>query len=153
MSKQQIYAWLNVGFTLSVLVFYIVTFFGWPSVLAPSAESITSILWKVIVITFVGELILDIMQSTKAVGVYRDERDDQIEGKAFRNAYYFLVAALFGLMGHIVLKGLILQLKTDQITINLTVETLHYIVISIFAASILKSVTQLYYYHKEDVYG
>jgi len=153
MSKQQIYAWLNVGFTLSVLAFYLVTFFGWPSVLAPSAESITSILWKVIVVTFVGELILDIMQSSKVGGIFKDERDDQIEGIAFRNAYYFLVAALFILIGHIILKDMILQLKTDQITINLTVETLHFIVITIFAASILKSATQLYYYHKEDVYG
>ncbi len=153
MSKQQIYAWLNLGFTLAVAIFYIVTFFGWPSALAPSAESITSILWKVIVVTFVGELILDIMQSTKAGGVYKDERDEQIEGKAFRNAYYFLVAALFTLIGHIVLKGLIFQLKTDQITISLTVETLHWIVMAIFAASILKSSTQLFFYHKEELYG
>jgi hypothetical protein len=152
MQKQQIYAWLNLGFTLAVAVFYIITFIGWPSVLVPSAESVTSVLWKVIAVTFIGEIILDVMQSSKVGGVFKDERDEQIEGKAFRNAYFFLVAALFTLIGHIVFKGLIMQLKTDQITINLTVETLHWIVLAIFAASILKSSTQLYFYHKEELY-
>lgn len=152
MSKQQIYAWLNVGFTLSVAIFYVVTFFGWPSILAPSAESITSILWKVIAVTFVGEIVLDILQTSKIGGIYKDERDEQIEGKAFRNAYYFAMAALVVLVGQIVSKGLIMQFMTDQLSLTLDIDTLHYIIITIFAASVIKSSTQLFYYHMEHLH-
>jgi hypothetical protein len=66
----------------------------------------------------------------------KDERDIQIEGKAYRNAYFLLVAGLFMLLGVIVLVGM-----TEFLTVNL-------MLFSVVAAELLKSLTQLFLYRR-----
>lgn len=66
----------------------------------------------------------------------KDERDILIEGKAFRNAYFLLVADLFMLMGTVVLIGL-----TPFLIVNL-------MLLSVVVSEIVKSVTQLFHYRR-----
>ena len=66
----------------------------------------------------------------------KDERDILIEGKAYRNAYFLLVASLFMLMGVMVLIGM-----TKFLTVNL-------MLFSVVMAEIVKSLTQLFLYRR-----
>jgi hypothetical protein len=66
----------------------------------------------------------------------KDERDILIEGKAYRNAYFLLVADLFMLMGTAVLFGL-----TSFLTVNL-------ILFSVVVSEIVHSLTQLFLYRR-----
>jgi hypothetical protein len=66
----------------------------------------------------------------------KDERDILIEGRAYRNAYFLLVAYLFMLMGTMVLFGM-----TPFLTVNL-------MLFSVVMAEIVKSLTQLFFYRR-----
>lgn len=95
MSKQEIYAWSSLGFSLAIFAYYLLSAFGWPPGLENYAEHITSLIWKVIAVTFTIELILDLLKSTSFGGVHKDERDMLIEFQSIqkclllRNGWYY----------------------------------------------------------------
>lgn len=148
MSKQEIYAWSSLGFTLSIFVFYLLSAFGWPPGLENYAEYITSLIWKVIVVAFTVELILDLLKSTSFGGVHKDERDILIESKAFRNAYYFVMASLISLIANLFISDFLSEATGENIFMSIPFMTLHALVFILFTASIIKSSTQLYFYQR-----
>lgn len=148
MSKQEMYAWSSLGLTLAVFSFYLLSVFGWPAGLENYAEYITGIIWKVIVAAFAIEFILDFLKSTKFGGVDKDERDLLIESKGFRNAYYFVMAAIVTLIGHLFINDFLSEASGEQFFLTAPFMTLHVLVFIIFIAGIIKSATQLFYYQK-----
>ncbi|MDR8393875.1 hypothetical protein NC796_22165 [Aliifodinibius sp. S!AR15-10] len=150
MSKQEIYAWSSVGFTLAIVGFYLVSVFGWPTGLENYAEYFTDLFWKVIGITFLVEFTLGIMKSTKWGGVFKDERDKQIEAKGFRNAYYFLMVAIATLIANVLISDMLTEHRGEPLLLSMPFMTFHVLVVILLSANLLKSGTQLFYYRKGE---
>ena len=148
MSKQEIYAWCSLGFSSAVLAYYIIWVFGLPLGLENYAEQITSLLWKIIAVTFVVEFILDLLNSTTFGGIQKDERDFRIEFKGFRNAYYFLMAAIVFLIGHILLNDFMSNASGGPVLLTEIFGVFHILVLILFGANILKSATQIVHYQR-----
>lgn len=148
MSKQEIYAWSSLGFTLAIFAYYLLSAFGWPPGLENYAEHITGLIWKVIAVTFTVELVLDLLKSTNFGGVHKDERDMLIESKAFRNAYYFVMAAIISLIANLFISDFLSEATGENIFMSVPFMTFHALVFILFTASIIKSSTQLYYYQR-----
>ena len=94
MSKQEIYAWVSLASTLAILGLYVLNVWGLPEGMEGAAAGMIDLFFKVIVIAFVVELGLGISKQTAAGRIDKDERDIQIEGKGFRNAYYVVMAGI-----------------------------------------------------------
>lgn len=148
MSKREIYAWCSLGFALAIFGYYLISMFGLPSGLETQREYITGLIWKVIGITFLVEFVLDLMSSTKFGGIDKDERDILIESKGFRNAYYFLMVALVGLVANVLISDFLTGTFGKQTFLAMPFVTFHLLVLILFLGSIIKSVTQLVYYNK-----
>lgn len=148
MSKQEIYAWSSLGFTLAIFVYYLLSAFGWSPGLENYADYITGLIWKVIAAAFAIEFILDLLKSTRFGGVHKDERDMLIESKGFRNAYYFVMAALISLIVNLFISDFLSEASDEKVFIAVPFVTFHSLVFILFIASIIKSSTQLFYYQR-----
>jgi len=147
MSKQEIYSWCSLGFSLAILSYYLLSVFGWPPGLEQYANYVTGLIWKVIGAAVAIELTLDLLKSTKFGGVHKDERDKLIESKGFRNAYYFLMIALISLIGNVLISDFLSEVSGEKVLMAVPYMTFHALVVILFVSNIVKSVTQLYYYN------
>jgi hypothetical protein len=93
-------------------------------------------LMSAVVVIVVIEVVYHLVIALTSRVEPKDERDILIEGKAYRNAYFLLVADLFMLMGAVVLIGL-----TPFLTVNL-------MLLSAVVSEIVKSLTQLFFYRR-----
>lgn len=148
MSRKEIYAWCSLGLTSALLGYYFITVFGLPSGLEDYSENISSLIWKVIGITFLIQFVIDLLNSTKIGGVAKDERDKLIESKAFRNAYYFLMAAVISLIVHVLINDAIGQATGENLFLDLPFMMFHVLILVLFSAILIKSGTQVFYYQR-----
>lgn len=146
MSKQEIYAWCSLGFTLAIFLYYLISAFGLPSGLENHSDYLTGLIWKVIGITVLIECCLDLLSSTKFGGVHKDERDILIESKGFRNAYYFLIISVIVLIVHVLMYDFLSVAVGEQLVLAIPYMTFHVLVFMVITATIIKSSTQLFYY-------
>lgn len=144
------YAWCSFGLTTAVFGYYLITLFGLPSELENYRENIIVVIWKVVGIAFLIEFVLDLLNSTKIGGVVADERDKLIESKAFRNAYYFLMAAIISLIINVLITDAVSQASGEELFLDLPFMMFHVLVFVLFIAILLKSGTQIFYYHWKD---
>lgn len=148
MSKQEIYAWSSLASSLAIVGFYAITVFGWPETLPDYSDRLTSLFIKVFLIAFVAEFVLDLM-SSKA-GVHEDERDINYASKGFRNAYYFLMVAIAGILGSLFLPLFISeQFFEQEVFFNDTVLIFHFLFLTLLVGSMIKRSTQVFYYRKD----
>lgn len=148
MSKQEIYAWSSFGLTLAIFSYYLLAVFGWPAGLENYAHYVTGIIWKVVVAAFAVEFFLDLLKSTKYGGIDKDERDQAIESKGFRNAYYFVMVAIVTLIGHLLISDFLSEASGEQTFLSVPFMTFHVLVFIVFITSLIKSATQLFYYKR-----
>lgn len=146
MSKQEVYAWSSLGFTAAIFGYYLLSAFGLPAGIENYAEHITNLIWKVIGITVLIELILDLSNSAIFGGVRQDEQDALIESKGLRNAYYFLMISLITLVIHILLNDYFSQTTGENLFLAKPYMIFHVLVFILFIANIMKSATQIFYY-------
>jgi len=149
MSRNEIYAWSSIGLTLAVFGYYLVSIFGLPAGLENYSGQIIGLIWKVIGITFLIQLVLDLLNSTKVGGVAKDERDMKIESKAFRNVYYFLMVAIVSLVANLLISDYISEASGQAHLLSLPFMTFHILVTILFIAILVKSGTQVFYYNRE----
>jgi len=152
MSRKEIYAWSSLVLTLAILGYYLISVFGLPAEVENYSEQITALIWKVIGIAFLVQLVLDLLNSTKIGGVAKDERDIEIESKGFRNAYYFLMAAIISVVINLLISDFLSEASDQDHFLALPFMTFHVLVFIVFTAMIIKSATQLIYYNME-LYG
>lgn len=146
MSKQEIYAWSSLGFTVAIFGYYLISVFGLPPIIESYSEHITDLIWKVIGITVLIELILNLLNSAKIGGVQQDERDILIASKGLRNAYYFLMVSIITLVIHILMNDYFNQAIEERLFLAKPYVIFHVLVFIIFLANITKSATQIFYY-------
>lgn len=142
MSKQEIYAWTSLLSSVAVLGFYGITVYGLPDTLSGIESDLSSLFIKVFLFAFVVEFTIGIFRENDKVE--KDERDELIAGKSYRNAYYLMGALITLVLSQIVLGQIF---EEAALVLNL-VNVIHVLVGTLFAASITNRATQIYFYQK-----
>lgn len=142
MSKQEIYAWTSFLSSIAILGFYGLTMFGLPGDWAAMEEQLSSVLFKIFLFAFVVEVAIGILKNKNEVE--KDERDEKIAGKGFRNAYYFLSYTFAFALFQIVIDH---NMSFPTIEYG-TITMIHFLVIILVLSSIVNRVTQIYFYRK-----
>ena len=148
MSRKEIYAWSSLALTLGIFAYYLITVLGLPAAVENYYEQISGLIWKVIGMAFVVQLAIDLLNSTTIGGVAKDERDSLIESKAFRNAYYFLIAAVVSVVVNILISNYLGEVSGRDKYLEVQFMTFHILVVVLFVASFIKSGTQIFYYQR-----
>ncbi len=144
MSKQEILSWTSIATTSSILVFYLLIVFGWPSFLPDISGSLTKIFFNLFWIAVVVEIIVEINTSKKSVD--KDERDFMIEAHGLRYAFNFLVAILLIYLGHLFISSFFTGFSEQFTTLNSANITMHVLFISLLLSSAIKRCVMVYHY-------
>jgi hypothetical protein len=148
MARQELYAWTSLASTLALLGLFLVLAWGLPEPAEGYAAGMIGVFVKVIAAAFVVELVLGLSKHTKAGMVDKDERDILIEGRGFRNAYYFVMAALCLLAGHLFVGNLFGEAIARAVYLATPALILQALLIIFLVTSLIKALTQLYYYRR-----
>lgn len=148
MTRQELYAWSSIGITLSVFIFYVLIAFGWPEGIPDYSSQTTRIFFNVFWIAFVIEFILGITE--KKGQVTKDERDQMIESKGFRNAYHFLSLCIAVLIIQVLLSYVFADITLWHAKIAEPSFTLHALFVLLLLSSMVRRGTQLYYYRRGE---
>lgn len=146
MARQELYAWTSLASTLAILGLFLVLVWGLPEAAADYADGMVDVFIKVIAAAFVVELVLGLSKHTKAGMVDKDERDILIESRGFRNAYYFVMAALCLLAGHLFIGNLFGEAFAHAVYLATPALMLQALLAIFLLTSLIKALTQLYYY-------
>lgn len=148
MSKQELYAWASLASTLAILGLYLMMAWGLPEGMESYAAGMIDVFIKVIVIAFVVELFLGFSKHTKAGRIDKDERDILIEGQGYRNAYYFVMAAISMVAAHLFTRNIFGAEIAENVYMATPSMTLHALLVIFLSTSLIKTLTQLYYYRQ-----
>ncbi len=148
MSKQEMYAWASLASTLAILGIYVLMVGGLPEGFENYASAMMDMFIKIIVMAFLVELVLGLSKHTKAGRIDKDERDVMIEGKGFRNAYYFVMAAMSLLAAHLFIGNLLGEEITEHLFILKPAVIFPALLLVFLLTGLIKSATQLYYYRQ-----
>lgn len=142
MSKQEIYAWTSFLSSIAILGFYSITVFGWPESLPDVEAQLSSLFIKVFLFALGVEVILGILKNKNEVE--KDERDERIAGKGFRNGYLFLSVAIVFILSQLILDSIFGQAGFIYGMVSL----IHALIFTLFISSMVNRITQIYFYHK-----
>ena len=147
MSKQELYAWSSFGMTISILVFYVLIFFGWPEGIPDYSSKAVKIFFNVFWIAFILEIILD--ASEKKNQVNKDERDTMIDARGFRNAYNFLSGLIAVLLVQVLVSNVFDGVNNWFTIVAKPSFVLHAMFVLLLLSSLVRRGTQLYYYRRD----
>ncbi|WP_290967676.1 hypothetical protein [Gracilimonas sp.] len=97
MSKQEILSWTSLGFSLSVVFFYVMFVFGWPDTIPDYSDRFVKIFFNVFWVAVIVEFIIDLTESKNQVN--KDERDEKIEAIGHKRAYPYLSYRCYSVPG------------------------------------------------------
>jgi Ca2+/Na+ antiporter len=142
MSKQEMYAWTSLLSSISIVIIYTVYAIGLPENWAEVESQLASIFFKVFLFVLVIEIILGILKNKNEVE--KDERDDMIAGKGYRNAYHFLMVAVVIVLFQMIMDDIL----GFHSFVYGTVSLVHVLVYVVLLASIMNRATQIFYYRR-----
>lgn len=142
MSRQEIYAWTSLLSSIAILIVYSLYTFGLPDNWSEIEGQLTSLFVKIFLFVLLVEITLGILKGNNEVE--KDERDELIAGKGFRNAYLFLAVAVTILLFQIILDGFF-GYRSLVFGTTLLVHVLVYILVF---SSVTNRLTQIYFYRK-----
>lgn len=146
MSKQEILSWTSIGFSFSVVFFYVIMVFGWPEIIPDYSDRFVKIFLNVFWIALAIELIIGLSEHKNKV--IKDERDEKIEAKGLKNAYGFLSFAIIVILFHIFLSNLFGEHESSYALIGQPNMIFHVLFLVLFGSSIIKRITMVYHYRK-----
>jgi VanZ family protein len=146
MSKQEILSWTSIGFSFSVVFFYVMFVFGWPDTLPDYSARFTKIFINVFWVAIIIELIIDFTESKNRVN--KDERDEKIEAVGHRYAYRFLTLMIVTILFQILLSNFLGKSASDYLLLGQPRMIFHALFLLLFSASIIKRSTMIYHYRK-----
>ncbi|PWN07393.1 hypothetical protein [Rhodohalobacter mucosus] len=142
MSKQEIYAWTSILSSVSILIIYGLYAFGLPENWSEVESQLSSLFFKIFLFVLIVEVVIGILKNKHEVD--KDERDERIAGKGFRNAYLFLSVAIISVLFQLMIEELI----GFESFIYGTVSLVHILVYIVLISSIVNRGTQIYFYRK-----
>ncbi|SMO61238.1 hypothetical protein [Gracilimonas mengyeensis] len=146
MSKQEILSWTSIGFSFSVVFFYVLFVFGWPDFLPDYSDHFTKIFFNVFWIAMAVELIIGLTESKNRPN--KDERDDKIEAYGHKYAYSFLMVAIVFMLAQIFLSRIFGHEGSQYVLFGQPNMIFHALFLILFTSSIIKRGTMLYHYRK-----
>lgn len=153
MSKKEILAWTSLGTAAAILGYYVIALFGLPDAAAAHEDALRSLFFRVIVISVLVEVALEIIPHTKLGMIEKDERDAIIEGKGYRNAYLFLIVAVVVVLVNIFVSDAVGLHSAEMLLLGPPFAAVHALLIVLFVSSIVHSTTRIYYYRAGVRYG
>ena len=147
MSKQEILSWTSIGFTLSIVFFYVIIVFGWPDIIPDYSDRFTKIFVNVFWIALAVELIIGLSERKDKVN--KDERDEIIEAKGHKYAYNFLTFMIVAILFQILLSNLLGNSNSSYALIGQPNMVFHTLFIILFTSSLIKRTTMIYHYRKD----
>ena len=148
MTRQELYSWSSLVSSAILLMFYLIAVFGWPSAIEQYSEYVLGLFWKVLVIAVIIEVGLEIIRELDTGRPEEGEEHALIEGKGYKNAYYFLTGTMVAVAVTLFFSDFTSLMSGEEVFLTVPFTMLHIIVAVIFVASMTKSVTSLYYYRK-----
>lgn len=147
MSKQEILSWTSLATSTSVLIYYLIIFFGWPESIPDYSSKFISFAFKAFWIAVIIEIIVQIGESKSKV--QKDERDFLIEAKGLKVGYNILVISIMIALTQIFITNL-KENFVPTLPIALDISSIfHFLFIALFLASAAKRVTMIYNYRKD----
>ena len=146
MSKQEVYAWISLVTTLALLILYTVMAFGVPENLETYADALQGLLLKVVGLALLIRLVLSIFRHTTFGRVDKDERDRLIQLKGYRNAYFVAIVAIVTVAWNELVGDFFSEMANLETIFSTPYIAVHSLVITLFIASAVEYVTQLFYY-------
>lgn len=128
--------------SISIVIIYTVYAIGLPENWADVENQLTSIFFKVFLFVLVVEIILGILKNKNEVE--KDERDEMIAGKGYRNAYHFLMIAVVTVLFQMMMEN-VLGLHS---LIYGTLSLIHVLIYVVLFSSIINRGTQIFYYRR-----
>lgn len=147
MSRQEIYAWTSIASSIAILGFYILYFLGVSENIPSLSDHLSSIFIKIFGIAFVIEVVLEILDSREKIS--RDERDDYIASKGYKNAYWFLSIGVVFILVQIFISGIFELSSFKDRVIQSPFFLFHVLFIVLMLSSLINRGTQLFFYRKE----
>ncbi|NNE71628.1 MAG: hypothetical protein HKN29_14865 [Rhodothermales bacterium] len=141
-SRSELYAWVALASSGAIALYYLIAVIGFPGPDSPMVDGLRGPLLTVFGWALLFEILLGIAQSLESTKVEKDERDRLIEGKGFRNAYFFVIAIVVSLLGHVVFWKV---LAGGSVTGSGLV-MFHTLVMTLLLASVVNAATKLFYY-------
>jgi len=145
MSKQEIYAWTSLLSSISIVIFYTVYAIGLPENWAEVESQLVSMFFKIFLFVLFIEVILGILKNKNEVE--KDERDDMIAGKGYRNGYHFLMVAVVAVLFQMIMEDVL----GFHSFVYGSVSLVHVLVYAVLSASILNRATQIFYYRRATI--
>lgn len=142
MSKQEIYAWTSLLSSIAILGIYGITVYGWPDSLPDIEAQLSSLFVKIFFFALGVEILLGILKKKNEVD--KDERDEKIAGKGFRNAYIFLATVVTLIAFQTILDSIF----GVPVFMYGVFSLVHALIFALFFSSMVNRVTQLYFYRK-----
>ena len=142
MSKQEIYAWTSLLSSISILIIYTVYAIGLPENWAEVEDQLVSIFIKIFLFVLVIEIALGVLKNKNEIE--KDERDEMIAGKGYRNAYHFLSIAVVFVLFQMIMEDM---LGFNSLIYG-SVSLVHVLIYVVLLSSIINRVTQIYFYRK-----
>jgi hypothetical protein len=135
LSQRELSIWGSLATTLVVYGYYFAEVFTGTRPSEFTGTTLVRLMFAVFAIVVI-EVVYHVAVALISKAEPKDERDILIEGKAYRIAYFLLVADLFMLMGTVKLIGL-----TPFLIVNL-------MLFSVVVSEVVKSATQLFHYRR-----
>ncbi|HMB41022.1 MAG TPA: hypothetical protein VKM37_03520 [Balneolaceae bacterium] len=142
MSKQEMYAWTSLLSSISVVVIYTVYAIGLPENWAEVESQLASIFIKVFLFVLVIEIALEILKNKNEVE--KDERDEMVAGKGYRNAYHFLMVSVVFVLFQMIMENIL----GFQSLVYGSVSLVHVLIYVVLLASIINRGTQIFFYRR-----
>lgn len=144
MTRQEILSWSSLGFSIAVLTFYAMYVLGWSGAESELASDLTSILFHVFWISLAVELGIGLTE--RKTKVQKDERDEKVESRGHRNAYYLLMGSIVFVLVQIFLSNILGEPESAYLMLGSPEMVFNALFVLLFLSSIVKRATMIYYY-------
>lgn len=151
MTNQERYSWISLVATLAILGLYIVLAFDLPEPIEAHADTITDFFINALAVALLVRIGLTVYRAISGRGVEKDERDEHIELKGYRSAYFFVISVIVTLAGHLLISDFVSDVAGQRVFLSAPFVTLHVLVITFLVAGIFEAATKLFYYRKDDL--
>lgn len=128
--------------SISVVVIYTVYAIGLPENWAEVESQLASIFIKVFLFVLVIEIALGILKNKNEVE--KDERDEMVAGKGYRNAYHFLMVSVVFVLFQMIMENIL----GFQSFVYGTVSLVHVLIYVVLLASIINRGSQIFFYRR-----
>ena len=128
--------------SISILIIYTAYAIGFPENWAEVEDQLVSIFIKIFLFVLVIEIAIGVLKNKNEIE--KDERDEMVAGKGYRNAYHFLSIAVVFVLFQMILED---TLGFNALVYG-TVSLVNVLIYVVLLASIINRGTQIFFYRR-----